>query len=156
MNRTRLHFRQIFSVLLLCLVSCLAVKRREGEFLFSWSTFLFFFIATSPWMLHCSVSYKDCSVLLGNEKHNATTNMNHLYSENKTGLKVQCECCVCKIPRILGCPRHFEYIWQLCVAHYCPKTPTKCTRTTRGTSVSPPVAENIDFRGDLVFRLCWK
>jgi hypothetical protein len=45
-------------------------------------------------MLHCSISYKDCSVLLGTEKYNTMINMNYLDSENKTGLKVKCECCV--------------------------------------------------------------
>jgi hypothetical protein len=45
-------------------------------------------------MLHYSISYKDRSVLLGTEKYNVVINMNYLDSENKTGLKVQCECCV--------------------------------------------------------------
>ena len=36
---------------------------------------------------------------------------------------------------------------RLCVACYYPTTPTDYPSTTRGTSVGPPVAVNIDFCG---------
>jgi len=41
--------------------------------------------------------------------------------------------------------------WWLCVACYDPTTPTDYPSTTRGTSVGPPVALNIDFCGYLRF-----
>ena len=40
---------------------------------------------------------------------------------------------------------------QLCVACYHPTTPKDYTSTTKGMSVGPPVAVNIDFYG--YFRL---
>jgi len=41
--------------------------------------------------------------------------------------------------------------WRLCVACYYLTTPTEYPNTTRGTSVGPPVAVNIDFYGYLQF-----
>jgi hypothetical protein len=102
-------------------------------------------------MLHCSISYKDPSVMLGTEKYNATINMNYLDSENKTGLNVQCECCV---KFLIFCGVHGAFsTFDSCVSHIIAPTPTKCPRTTRGMSVSPPVVGNVNFHGDLVFSL---
>jgi len=41
--------------------------------------------------------------------------------------------------------------WQLYVACYHPTTPTDYPSTTRGMSVGPPVAVNIDFCGYIWF-----
>ena len=41
--------------------------------------------------------------------------------------------------------------WRLCVECYYPTTPTDYLSTTRGMSVGPPVAVNIDFCGYLQF-----
>jgi hypothetical protein len=46
-------------------------------------------------------------------------------------------------------PKTFLVEWCLCVACYFPTTPTDYPSTTRGTSVGPPVAVNIDFCGYL-------
>jgi len=41
--------------------------------------------------------------------------------------------------------------WWLCVACYYPTTPTDYPSTTRGRSVGPPLAVNIDIYGYLQF-----
>ena len=41
-------------------------------------------------------------------------------------------------------PKTFSVDARLCVACYYPTTPTDYTSTTKGTSVGPPVAVNID------------
>jgi len=65
--------------------------------------------------------------------------MNVFYSDSKTDLKLQCDCCI-KIPA-----------WLLHVACYYPTTPTDYLSTIKGMSVGPSVAVNIEFCGYLWF-----
>ena len=51
----------------------------------------------------------------------------------------------------LRVPKTLLLDWRLYVACYYPTTPTDYPSTTRGTSVGPPVAVNIDFYGYLRF-----
>jgi hypothetical protein len=46
-----------------------------------------------------------------------------------------------------GAPKTFLVEWRLFVACYCPATSTEYSSTTRGRSVYPPVAVNIEFCG---------
>jgi len=75
--------------------------------------------------------------------------MNVFYSESKTDLKLRCESCVNS--SYSGVPKTFLVDWQLCVECYYHTTPTDYPSTTRGMSVGPPTAVNIDFCGYLWF-----
>jgi hypothetical protein len=48
-------------------------------------------------------------------------------------------------------PKTLLVDWQLCVACYYSTTPTDYASTTRGRSVGPPIAVNIDICGYLWF-----
>jgi hypothetical protein len=53
--------------------------------------------------------------------------------------------------QLFGSAKKFLVDWRLCVACYYPTTPTDYRSTTRGMSVGPPVAVNIDFCGYILF-----
>ena len=75
--------------------------------------------------------------------------MNSFYSDSKTYLKLRCD--ECRYSSHSMVPNAFLVDWRLFVACYYPTTPTDYPSTTRGTSVGPPVAVNIDFCGYLRF-----
>jgi hypothetical protein len=60
----------------------------------------------------------------------------------KTDLKLRCEGCVNSSNS--GVTKMFLVDLRLCVECYYPTTPTDYPSTTRGTSVCPPIAVNID------------
>ena len=75
--------------------------------------------------------------------------MNLFYSDSKIDLKPQCDYCI-KFQLFEGA-QDFLVDWWLCIACYYPTTPADYPNTTRGTSVGPPVAVNIDFCGYVRF-----
>jgi len=75
--------------------------------------------------------------------------MNIFYSDDKTDLKLRCNCIW--ISSYLRVPKMMLLDWQLYVACYYPTTPTDYPSTTRGVSVGPSVAVNIEFCGYLRF-----
>jgi hypothetical protein len=82
-------------------------------------------------------------------KHYTSKDMNVLYSDSKTDLKLRC-CCV-QNSSYSRVPKTFLVDWRRYVACYYPTTPTDYPSTTRGRSVGPPVAVNIDICGYLWF-----
>jgi len=83
------------------------------------------------------------------QKHYTNKDTNVFYSDGKTDLKPQCNCVWnSSYSRV---PKMFLVDWRLCVACYYPTTPTYYPSTTRGRSVGPPVAVNIDICGCLRF-----
>ena len=83
------------------------------------------------------------------QKHYTNKDTNVFYSDGKTDLKPQCNCVWnSSYSRV---PKMFLVDWRLCVACYYPTTPTYYPSTTRGMSLGPPVAVNINFCGCLRF-----
>jgi hypothetical protein len=71
------------------------------------SSFIYFFpaIARDPqssalFRLHCMTRHNFRNVI--------PVSMNVFYSDTRTDVKLQCDCCI-KIPAIPGCPRHCYY-----------------------------------------------
>jgi hypothetical protein len=83
------------------------------------------------------------------QKHYTSKDTNVFHSENKTHLKLRCNCIWNS--SYLRVPKTFLVRWQLCVACYYPTTPTDYPSTTKDRSVGPPAAVNIDIRGYLRF-----
>jgi len=76
------------------------------------------------------------------QKHYTSKDTNVFYSDSKTALKLQCNCIWnSSYSRV---PKTFLVDWRLCVECHYPST-------TRGRSVGPPVAINIDICGYLWF-----
>ena len=71
--------------------------------------------------------------------------MNVVYSDSKTDLKLWCD--YLKNSSYSRVPKMFLVDWRLCVANYYHITPTDYPSTTRGMTVGPPVAVNINFCG---------
>jgi hypothetical protein len=76
--------------------------------------------------------------------------MTNLRDESKTDLSLRRKCCE-KFLIFQGCTQSFQYITQLCVTQFCPKTPRQCPRTTTDMPMSAPVAVHIDFCGYLQY-----
>jgi len=71
--------------------------------------------------------------------------MNVFYCDSKTDLKLRCDYCI-KFQLFKGAQDVFSILMALCCM-LLPTTPTNYPSTTRGMSVGPPVAVNIDFCG---------
>jgi len=75
--------------------------------------------------------------------------MSFFHSDSKTGITLRCDYCI-KF-QLFGGAQDFLVDWWLFVTCFCPIPPTEYCSTTRGMSVGPPVAINIDFCGNLGF-----
>jgi hypothetical protein len=75
--------------------------------------------------------------------------MNVFYSDSKTDLKLRCD--YCKNSNYSRVPKPLLLDWRLYVARYYTTTPTDYPSSTRGMSMGPPVAVNIEFCGNLRF-----
>jgi hypothetical protein len=83
------------------------------------------------------------------QKHCTSKDTNVFYSESKTNLKLRCSCIWnSSYSRV---PKTFLVDWRLYVAYYYSTTPVDYPSITRGKSMSPPVAVNIDICGYLQF-----
>jgi len=77
------------------------------------------------------------------------SDMNVFYSDSKTDLKLWCDSCI-KFQLFEGAQDVVTRLAAICPCYYL-MTPTDYSSTTRGTSVGPPVAVNINFYGYLWF-----
>jgi len=110
------------------------------------SSFIYFFPAIAPdpqssalFSLMCMTQHSFRNVI--------PIDMNIFYS--KTDLKLWCNCIW--ISSYLRVPKTSLLDWLLCVTCCYPTTPTDYPSTTRGISVGPSVAINIEFCGYLRF-----